>query len=186
MKARHSASLILVWRIAEAEAKRLNAVEIEPIHLLIGLCKAVSLDLPSLLSKDTPGRDDLLEELLREVRRLRAIFHAAQVSPAPLRRKLRGTPLGRRFEMAESKTLHRAAAARKVFADAEHFAQLGGAVVYPAHLLYAVLFCDDPTRDTAFKELGIKKPRFQEVAKREILFLHETRTAADKPKTRWN
>jgi ATP-dependent Clp protease ATP-binding subunit ClpA len=187
MKPRHSTSLLLVWRVAEVEAKRLNAPEIEPLHLLIGLCKAVNLDLPALVSKDTPDRDDILEELLREVRRLRTIFRTAQVNPTPLRRKLRGTPLDRRFQMEESETLHRTAAAKKVFADAEHFAQLAGAVVYPAHLLYAVLLGDDTRRDDTFKDLGIDKPRFQEVAKREVVFQREDGAAAmSKPKTRWN
>jgi hypothetical protein len=146
----------------------------------------VSLDLPALVSKDTPDRDEILEELLREVRRLRTIFRTAQVNPTPLRRKLRGTPLDRRFQMEKSETLHRTAAAKKVFVDAEHFAQLAGVVVYPAHLLYAVLLGDDPRRDAAFKELGIAKPRFQEVAKREVIFQQEAGATADKPKTRWN
>src|SRR5208282_5439216 len=139
MKPLHSHSLLLAWRVAEAEAKRLNAPEIEPIHLLIGLAKAVDLDLPALVSKDTPDRDAILEELLREVRKLRTIFSTAQVSARALRRKLRGTPLDQRFHLPDADTLHRSTAARKVFTDADHFAQLAGSIVYPAHLLYAVL-----------------------------------------------
>jgi hypothetical protein len=45
MKSRHSSSLILIWRIAEFEARHLNASTIEPTHLLLGLCKVVDLDM---------------------------------------------------------------------------------------------------------------------------------------------
>src|ERR1041385_4532163 len=152
MKSLHSHSLLLAWRVAEAEAKPLNAPELEPIHFLIGLCKAVSLDLPALVSKDAPDRNEILEELLREVRRLRTIFRTAQVNPTPLRRNLRGKLLAGRFQMDNSETLHRNTATKKVFADAEHFAQLAGGIVYPTHLLYAVLLSDDDRRDERSEE----------------------------------
>ena len=74
---KHSASLILVWRVAEFEARHAKASTIEPTHLLLGLCKVVDLDLPEFVAKDAPDRDEVLEELLREVRRLRTVFRAA-------------------------------------------------------------------------------------------------------------
>ena len=46
MKPLHSNSLILVWRVAEYEARNLKASMIEPSHLLLGLCKIVDVDLP--------------------------------------------------------------------------------------------------------------------------------------------
>ena len=187
MKPRHSSSLIFVWRVAEAEAKRLNAPDISTAHLLIGLCKTVDLDLAALVSKDTPDRDAILEELLREVRRVRTVLSTAQVDAKALRRKLRGTPLDKRLRMPDSQSLHRSSAAKKVFADAEHFAQLAGSIVYPAHLLYAVLLHEDETRDDAIQALGIDKKRFHEVARREIIFQQEGGAATvNKPRTRWN
>lgn len=187
MKPGHSTSLLIVWRVAELEAKHLNAPEIEPVHLLIGLAKTVDLDLPALVSKDTADRDAILEELLREVRRLRTIFSTAQVKPSALRRRLRGTPLGQRFRLPESETLHRSTAARKVFSDAEHFAQIAGVAVYPMHLLYGLLLGADPCRDEVFRELGIDKSRLLRVTKREVIFQPEDSTAAtSKPKSRWN
>jgi hypothetical protein len=44
-----------------------------------------------------------------------------------------------------------------VFADAEHFAQLGNSVVYPVHLLYAVLLAEDKHRNATLAELNIEK-----------------------------
>jgi ATP-dependent Clp protease ATP-binding subunit ClpA len=187
MKSRHSSSLILVWRVAEVEASRLNAQEVEPMHLLIGLCKVVDLDLPALVSKDTPDRDAILEELLREVRRVRTVLSTAQVDARALRRKLRGKPLGQRFQAAESETLHRSAASRKVFADAEHFAQLTGNTVFPAHLIYAALLHEDEACGEAIKALGIDNKRFLEVARREVIFQQADGAApVNKPKTHWN
>jgi hypothetical protein len=69
MKVRHSDSLILIWQLAELEARQLKASIIEPTHLLLGLCKSVDLGLPTLVQKDSPDRDEVLEELLRQDRR---------------------------------------------------------------------------------------------------------------------
>lgn len=186
MKSQHSNSLLLVWRVAEVEAKHLNASELEPVHLLIGLAKTVDLDLPTLVSKDTADRDAILEELLREVRRLRTIFSTAQVSAKALRRRLRGTPRNQRIRLPDSESLHRSTAARKVFADAEHFAQLSAGIVYPAHLLHALLLHDDPTRETAFQALGINQKRFLEVARREVVPLPSRQFPDSRTKTTWN
>jgi ATP-dependent Clp protease ATP-binding subunit ClpA len=186
MKPLHSNSLLLAWRVAEAEAKRLNAPEIEPIHLLIGLAKVVDLDLPPLLSKNLADRDEILEEFLREVRRLRTVFRTAQVDPAALRRALRGKPMHQRFSVPEAETLHRSADARKTFADADHFAQLADSPVYPVHLLYAVLLHEDEGIKAACANLSIDRKRFQEVASREVIWRDEKTPHGNKPKTRWN
>jgi ATP-dependent Clp protease ATP-binding subunit ClpA len=186
MKPRHSSSLILAWRVAEVEARRLNAQEIEPVHLLIGLCKIVDLDLPAVVLKDTPDRDEILEELLREVRKLRTVLSTAQVDARAVRRKLRGTPLGQRFQMAGSKALHRSPATKKIFADAEHFASLAGSIVFPAHLLYAVLLHEDQERDASLQALDVDKRRFREVARREVLSQSAAVPPDRNPKTTWN
>ena len=44
MKAPRSISLLVVWRLAELEAKHLGATQLEPAHFLIGLAKAVDVD----------------------------------------------------------------------------------------------------------------------------------------------
>lgn len=170
MKVRHSDSLILIWRLAELEARQLKASTIEPTHLLLGLCKAVDLDLPTLVQKDSPDRDEVLEELLREVRRLRTIFRAAGLDARTFRRALRRKSGGDRIAPSESQRLRRSKAAKQVFADAEHFAEMANSVVFPVQLLFAVVLADDEVRDDLLDHLGVEPDRLREVAKREVAF----------------
>jgi hypothetical protein len=187
MKPRHSTSLILVWRVAEAEARHLNASNIEPTHLLVGLCKVVDLDLPELISKNAPDRDEILEELLREIRRLRTVFRVAGVDARTLRRSLRCARQERRSLLQDSHRLRRTRAAKMLFTDAEHFAQLGNCAVYPVHLLYAMLLAEDEHRDSVLRKLRTDKKRLLEVAKRDALGVQiGLPSASQKERTRWN
>jgi ATP-dependent Clp protease ATP-binding subunit ClpC len=187
VKAQHSDSLILVWRVAEFEARNLNYSSIEPAHLLLGLCKIVDLDLPELVSKDTPNRNDILEEVLREVRRLRTVFRTAGLDAKSFRRRLRRASAERRFSMIESGRLRRSSAAKRVFAEAEHLAHIGGGTVYPVHLLYASLVAKDEHRDTTLTELGIEKKRLMNAVNDETLTPQiGSVSASKKAKTRWN
>ena len=187
MKTQHSNSLLLVWRVAEFEARHLKVSTIDPTHLLLGLCKIVDLDLPEFVSKDSPDRDELLEELLREVRKLRTVFRAAGLDAKAFRRRLRRASPERRFSLDESERLRRSSAAKQVFADAEHFAQLGSSAVFPVHLLYAVLLAKDERRDAILTQLQIDKARLLIVAKRPVLLPQLGSTSGSKKeKTRWN
>jgi Clp amino terminal domain, pathogenicity island component len=187
MKARHSNSLILVWRLAEFEARHSNASTIAPVHLLLGLCKVVDVDLPSIVSKNTPDRDDVLEELLREVRKLRTIFRVAGVDAKTLRRRLRGASPKGRLSFPESERLRRSLPAKQIFADAEHFAQVSNGTVYPVHLLYVTLLADDAYRDATLAELKIDKKRLLTVAKREVLtFQIGSASGTKAARARWN
>ncbi len=187
MKSRHSDSLILIWRVAEFEAHHLKASTIEPTHLLLGLCKSIDLDLPSVVSKDSPNRDEVLEELLREVRRLRTVFRAAGLDARTFRRRLRHVIGDNRFSPSETKRLRRTAAAKRVFADAEHFAAMADVLVYPIHLLYAVLLTEDKKRDELLRELDVDAKRLQQLAKREVLFQRDALIVqTDKPRTHLN
>lgn len=170
MKLRHSDSLALIWRVSEFEARQLKASVIEPAHLLLGLCKAVDLELPAIVSKDEPGRDEILEELLREVRRLREVFRAANLDARTFRRRLRRLNGGARFSPSETARLRRSPAAKRIFADAEHFAAMADCTVLPVHLLYSVLLSEDAKRDGLLVELGVDLKRLKQVAKREVLF----------------
>jgi len=172
MKVRHSDSLILIWQLAEFEARHANASMIEPAHLLLGLCKSVDLDLTALVSNTLPERDEILEELLREVRRLRAIFRAVGVDACKFRRALRRKCAGQRtleLQDEEAQRLHRSKSAKQVFADAEHLAEMDKAIVFPAHLLYAVISVDDSERDDLLKRQGVEITILRNEAKREVL-----------------
>ncbi len=187
MESRHSNSLVLVWRIAEYEARNQNATTIEPMHLLLGLCKIVDLDLPELVSKNLPDRDEVLEELLREVRKLRTVFRAAGLDAKMFRRKLRRNSPERRFALDDSERLHRSSAAKQVFANAEHFAQPGGSAVYPVHLLYATLLAKDDHRDTTLDEINLDKKHLLTIVKREILTRQLGSSSSSKrERIRWN
>jgi ATP-dependent Clp protease ATP-binding subunit ClpA len=184
---KHSASLIMVWRVAEFEARNAKTSTIEPNHLLLGLCKMVDLDLPEFVAKDSPDRDEVLEELLREVRRLRTVFRAAGLDAKTFRRKLRRVSAERRFTLDNSERLRRSSAAKRIFAEAEHFAQLGSSAVYPVHLLYACLLGDDEHRDATLNELKVEKKRLLTVSKREVLGKQMGSTSPSaKARTRWN
>ena len=113
-----------------------------------------------------------LEELLREVRRLRNIFRAAGLNARAFRRRLRAKGGGNRFTLSEARRLRRSKNAKQVFVDAEHFAAIANSPVYPTHLLYAALLTDDESRDTIINELAIDKNRLRQVAKREALLHH--------------
>lgn len=184
---KHSSSLILVWRVTAFEAHHLKASAIEPAHLFLGLCKIVGLDLPELVAKGTPDRDEVLEELLREVRKLRTIFRTAGLDAKTFRRRLRHASPERRFALDVSERLHRSSTAKHIFADAEHFAQLGSSAVYPVHLLYATLLAEDEYRDSIMVELNIKKKHLLNTVKKEVLepqFSHPS--ASKKIRMQWN
>jgi ATP-dependent Clp protease ATP-binding subunit ClpA len=185
---KHSAGLILVWRVAEFEARHAKASMIEPTHLLLGLCKVVDLDLAKFVPKAAPDRNELLEELLREVRGLRTFFRAAALDAKMFRRKLRRASPERRFALDDSERLRRSSAAKQIFSEAEHFAQLGSSAVYPVHLLYASLLADDEHRDTILAELNVEKQRLVAISKREVLKpqFGSPSSSSSKARTRWN
>jgi ATP-dependent Clp protease ATP-binding subunit ClpA len=183
---RHTSSLFLIWQVAEFEARQLKASNIEPIHLLLGLSKTVDLDLIALVPKDVANRNEVVEECLREVRRLRNVFRSANLNAAIFRRRIRRASGEQRFSFEQSECLHRSPSARKLFADAEHLAQLAGGVVYPVHLLYTVLTTKDPCRDEVLKELGIDKKRLREAVRQELLFEHGIPITPKDDKAKWN
>ena len=168
MSAEMSESLVLIWRIAELHARKLHAEKIEPHHLLLALAKCVDLDLTTLVPTDTPNHDELLEQLLREVRRIRTVFRVGDFDARTFRRRLRKVAPEARFAMGDGEILHRSAATKKLFLEAQHFAELSGQIVYPVHLLLASLFTRDQYSDEVMRELGIDKKHLQEIAKREI------------------
>lgn len=169
MKPRHADSLLFVWKIAELEARHLHGQLIEPLHLFIGLCKVVDVDLTELISKETPDRDAILEELLREVRRVKTVFRTAGVDARKVRRLLRRRCEGSHDVVLPHGQLHRTQASKDIFNDGEHLAEMTNSPVYPAHLLYALVSAKDIDRDTVLSELGVDMKRLVEAAKQDVL-----------------
>lgn len=86
-----------------------------------------------------------------------------------------------------SNRIRRNPAAKRIFADAEHVAELGGGVVYPVHLLYATFLTEDEHRDNTLASLGFDKKRLFSVAKRQVLLpALEPSSGSKKARTRWN
>jgi len=74
-----------------------------------------------------------------------------------------------------------------VFADAEHFAELGNSAVYPVHFLYATLLTEDKHRDVTLDKLDIDKKRLLNVSKRDALAIQVgLASSSQKERTRWN
>lgn len=81
------------------------------------------------------------------------------------RRKLRKVAPAARFALGDGETLHRSTATKKLFLEAQHFAELSGQIVYPVHLLLAALFTQDQYSDEVMDEMGIDKKHLQEITK---------------------
>ena len=66
--------------------------------------------------------------------------------------------------------MRRSKAAKEVFADAEHFAEMANSMVFPVQLLYAVVSTEDEMRDDLLDQLGIEPKRLRKVANHEVMF----------------
>jgi hypothetical protein len=168
MSVRHSNSLIFIWRVAELEARLLNSFTIEPPHLLLGLCKAVDMDLPGLFEKRSPDREEVLGELVREVGRLRSIFETTHFDARRFRRALRRAIVQNGPAAPESQQLRRSKNSKQLFALAEHFAEVSNCSVFPVQLLYAILSTKEASLDNLMLQLGVDPQCLRKVAKREV------------------
>jgi ATP-dependent Clp protease ATP-binding subunit ClpA len=125
--------------------------------------------MPSILDKRHPSYNDSLEELLREVRRIRTIFDGADLNPKTVRRRLRKTLMGEDVGPVP-KTVHRSPATKAIFSKASNLAEISGGIVYPAHLLLAVFLAEDERRDSLLQELGVNKRRLMQLTREEAGF----------------
>lgn len=141
--ATYSQSLILAWNLAALEAQAGNSPEIEPAHLLLGVCKLCDLDLPGLFAQN-PGLDINAQKAIEaEVMSLRQAFLLASFDHTGFRRRLRGLVAlpGERPVYADGQ-LHRSADARLVFQRAESLSlenSTGEDVLTSVNLLQALL-----------------------------------------------
>jgi hypothetical protein len=119
------------------EARHLGATQLEPAHFLIALAKAVDVDWIEVVDKEDEDREAVVEELLREMRKLKEELEGAGLNPQRLRRRLRKA-IGIGQPKKEVTKLRRNKEARLGFNKAEKLAELAGTPVYPRHLLRAV------------------------------------------------
>lgn len=175
---RYSDSLVLMWRLADFEARQLEAELIEPAHLLLGICKSVDVDLTTVVSiaGSLAERDEALEDLLREVRRLRRIFGNCGMDARGFRKAYRDQ-LGQSVSVSNATTLlHRSESSHELFKAAEQLA--AGRRVFPVHLLCPVLKVADPVRDEV---LGAQEVRFDVLSQASELEMLAAQSADDDP-----
>jgi ATP-dependent Clp protease ATP-binding subunit ClpC len=168
MASRYADSLVLVWRLAEFEARILLSTTITPSHLLLGLCKCVDVDLPSLLPDPSPNRNNRLEELLRDTRRLRELFTRVGLDPKRFRRSLRPACLGDRSRPSKARRLERTPASKEVFMRAAQWASLNSRQVLPIHLLHALLLSADSQRDELLSHQGVEPSALKRAARESV------------------
>jgi len=132
--AHYSPSLIFTWEIAAVEAKATNATEIEPSHLLIGLCKLCDLDLESFFT--TPPLEKLGQrpEFEADILELKQKFQQVDIEPTSFRRRLRSIIANLEAEVDNAQGMSRSQESRQVFRRAEEIAWKQGNVPRPHHL----------------------------------------------------
>lgn len=133
--ARYSAGVQLAWQLAAAEAKAGYAGAIEPVHLLLAVCKlgdGALLDQTAATLRQVPGLEPEIEDLRRR-------FSRAGLDATRFRRRLRAVVAQPRNGSHGDGVMHRTQAARRVFARARELAATTGAPAGLAELLRALL-----------------------------------------------
>lgn len=147
-----SPSTDICWRIAEAEAALAGFPVIDPAHFWIGVCKAVDLELSTLLDAAAPDWKAAEERISADFSEVTKVFAKVGLSAVKLRRTLRAE-LGQGTETAE-RPLHRSPELRKVFKQGAVLASADGGSLRPAHLLVALIEGGDPVFPAVLTKLG--------------------------------
>jgi hypothetical protein len=151
----------------------------------------VDIDVPASIPAGIAQREMLLEELLREFRRLRETFASAGFDAMLFRRHYRTVlPEGSAGLNPTVARLHRNDSARDAFTEAEKIAAVSGDVVLPMlpiHLLYSLLTEDDPQREKAIAAVGTNEARLRQTIKQQLF--SQTRaghSTIGRPDPQWN
>ncbi|MCP2727297.1 hypothetical protein [Limnofasciculus baicalensis] len=117
--AHYSPSLIFTWEIAAVEAKASNANEIEPSHLLIGLCKLCDLDLERFFTGPPMEKQGQRPEFEADILELKQKFQQADIDPTTFRRRLRSVVANLGPDVDSGRGMSRSQESRQVFRRAE-------------------------------------------------------------------
>src|SRR5271166_4780573 len=128
---------ILIWLLAEAEAKTAGFGEISPWHLLVACFKACDLDLAEFLKNAPEGIRTNREEIQKDFKRLAVIVRGKFGNPTAVRRRLRAA-IGKCAEADVNAPLHRTPDARQIFVHAESFAKSRNDMARPLDLFEAL------------------------------------------------
>jgi ATP-dependent Clp protease ATP-binding subunit ClpC len=161
---RLSASLVLVWGLAGAEANAARHERIEPAHLLLGLCKVCDVSIDDVPTDEGGWTAGALKDLRDEVDELLAVTRRAGLGVTPFRRRLRAE-LGVGPAEREQRVIHRSDQCRRVFRRAADLAT--GRDLRPRliHLLQAVLEVQAPPWQDLLAEMGVHNEELLEAAR---------------------
>lgn len=156
----YSPSTILAWNIAAIEAKTGNASELEPAHLLLGVCKLCDLDGESLPIEINEAETELVQEIQADIADLKQLFERGKLNPTNFRRRLRVLVTKADSGRALDDVMHRSPESRCVFLRAEEIAAQmpGNNVLRPLHLLQALLEIPNPSWSLLLSYMGIHNP----------------------------
>lgn len=138
---RFSPGVVMLWALAGAEARAGRHENIEPAHLMLGLCKLCDLPLDQVLPADLPGVEDAVAALETEVEQVRSVFRSVGLDVTTFRRRLRGV-LGIGEGALASQVIHRSPEARRIFKRAAELSSASGEEPRASHVLGALLVRD--------------------------------------------
>jgi len=154
----YSPSIILVWNIAALEAKTGRASEIDPAHLLLGVCKLCDLDpdryCPRPIRRDRAQR----QEFETDIETLKQWFASWGLDRTRFRRRLRSIVNSSTTQSNPSGVMHRSTLSRRVFERAEEISSLQAVdrpVLRPYHLLQALLELRESPWEGLLEEMGM-------------------------------
>ena len=85
----YSPSVIVIWQIAAVEAKKGNATEIQPAHLLIGLCKFCDFNWEVFFKYSRNSDPKQRPDFQNDLQSLQQRFEQSRLDPKLFRRRLR-------------------------------------------------------------------------------------------------
>ncbi len=148
-----SRGIVWVWGLAGAEAKAGRHEEIQPTHLMLGLCKACDVPLHRLAQDEVPQAGELVTGLEEEIGRVREIFEAVGLDVTGYRRALRGE-MGVGGAPPPEDVIHRSPASRRLFGRAADLASDRAEAPRVIHLLAALLELQDKPWMTLLARFG--------------------------------
>jgi hypothetical protein len=138
---RITASVVLIWQVAAAEANAGDFSDIHPEHFWMGLLKLSEVSTERIKELAAEGQN--AAALAMEIKALRAALVQSEINPTQARRTLR-VNLGKGGTRHTGGLIHRSARSRKLFEVAANFAaEAGTDALASPHLLAALLRMSD-------------------------------------------
>jgi len=148
----HTDSIVLIWKVAAAEAAALKQEFIEKEHLFIALFKTHEF-LQGDYRKHL-GQEFSVDILKEELSPILSALEKSHVNPKYLRRRIRALLGEGGFERSEGAMIHRSEECKEYFNKAEKAAELErNPFLYPVHLFKALLLDPGPHIEKALRDL---------------------------------